>query len=319
MSDRYTPPTPPRRGAPRRVQDAYLRRAFRFHSRTFSLATRLLRREVRLPVAVLYLFCRTVDTLADERVLEVGQDEALRELDRLRASLDAALAGRPPEGLLWERLAETHARFGLLRDPLFELTDGAEWDLRARPIRTSGDLVAYSELVAGSVGAMMLPFLVRDRADIDRLEAPARALGNAMQITNILRDVGEDWQQLGRVYLPSELLDRHGFTPTMLARAVEGAPPGPAYAPLMEDLMVLAERFYNEGEAGIAALPLRSRLGIAAAGRMYREILNEVRASGYDNLARRNRVDLGRKLRLVAHDDYARRKARLVPQALLVA
>lgn len=304
---------PPPPSAGRAEEDRYLWRAFRHHARTFSLATRLLPRRVRLPVATLYLYCRTVDGIADERGIELGTDGALAELDAARARLACTLAGRPPSALLWRRLAEVHAVFDLPPGPLYELLDAAEWDLRGRTIRDERDLLAYSDLAAGSVGAMMLPFLVRTRADIPRLEAPARALGRAMQVTNILRDVGEDLQRLGRVYLPLDQMERFAVTRAELLHvARNGRAPSRAYVAMMEAVMATAERLYDEAEAGIRALPVQSRLGIAAAARMYREILNEVRAAGYDNLRRRSVVELPRKLRLVAHDDYARRKTALL-------
>jgi phytoene synthase len=307
-------PLPPPPGASRAEEDRYLWQAFRHHSRTFSLATRLLHRDVRLPIAVLYLYCRTVDTIADERVLEVGPDAALREVDTTRARLDDTLAGRPPDGVLWQRLAEIHERFGLPPGPLHELLDGAVWDLEGRTVTDVDDLLTYSGLVAGSVGAMMLPFLVDDRAEIAALEPTARALGEAMQITNILRDVGEDLTDLGRLYLPADALDRFGLARAdLLGIARNGHGPGEAYAALLESIMAQAEWLYAEAEAGIRSLPFRSRLGIEAAARMYREILNEVRAAGYDNLRRRNYVPLPRKLRLVVHDAYDRRKAQLLP------
>jgi phytoene synthase len=305
-------PLAPPAGATRAEEDRYLWQAFRHHSRTFSLAARLLRRDVRLPVATLYLYCRTVDTIADERVLEVGPEAALREVDAARDNLDRTLAGRPPDTVLWRRLAEIHERYELLPGPLHELLDGARWDLEGRVVRTTDDLLAYSELVAGSVGAMMLPFLVDDRAEIAALVPTARALGKAMQITNILRDVGEDLEQLGRLYLPLDALDRFGLTRAdLLGVARNGHGPGEAYAALLESVMATSEALYNEAEAGIQALPFRSRTGIEAAARMYREIMNEVRAAGYDNLRRRSYVRLPRKLRLLVHDAYYPRKERL--------
>src|SRR5690606_19208694 len=102
---------PPPPSAGRAEEDRYLWRAFRHHARTFSLATRLLPRRVRLPVATLYLYCRTVDGIADERGIELGTDGALAELDAARARLACTLAGRPPSALLWRRLAEVHAVF----------------------------------------------------------------------------------------------------------------------------------------------------------------------------------------------------------------
>jgi phytoene synthase len=308
------PPAPPPPGAARRAQDDYLRQAFRYHSRTFSLATRLLPAPERLPVATLYLYCRTVDTLADCRVLEIGVEQACAEADRLRAELDATLAGRPPaespDAFLWSRLAEVHAQYGLEAAPMHELLDGACWDLHARSIESLDDLMAYANLVAGSVGAMMLPFLVRARADIARLDAPARALGNAMQLTNILRDVGEDWRDLDRTYLPLDALRAARID---LATVAPGGPDWPAYVALVEQVMTRAEALYDEAERGITDLRPAAQLGIRSAARMYRGILNGVRANGYDNLTRRAVVPLPRKLRLLVDGSaYRTRRARLL-------
>ena len=305
-------PEPPNAGALRADEDRYLRRAFRHHSRTFSLATRLLPKPERLPVATLYLYCRTVDTLADSRALEIGLDQALEEVDAMDAALAATLAGRPPDGryaFLWRRLAEVHRHYELRAHPLHQLLDGARWDLTERPIETQTDLLAYADLVAGSVGAAMLPFLVRDRDDIARLDAPARALGNAMQITNILRDVGEDWRELDRVYLPREALDAHGLR---VGRLSDGRAVPAAYSDLVEELMAEAEALYTFALGRIDGLRPAAQAGIRAAARMYREILNEVRARRYDNLRQRAVVPLRRKLRLVVHDGYAARRRRLV-------
>ena len=294
-------------GGSQREQDRLLRRTFRDHSRTFSLAARFLPRAARLPTAAIYLYCRTVDEVADRRLYDVGAEQAAADLDRLAASLDAAFDGRPPPVLLWQRLAAVHARFRLDPRPFHELLDGARWDVAGRPVRTDADLLAYSDLVAGSVGAMMLPLLMPASDERDHLSGSARALGDAMQLTNILRDVGED-RRIGRCYLPSRTLERFGVT---LADLDSGRVT-PAYAALWEHVACQAERLYDAAKPGIAALPRRSRAGVRAAARMYREILNEVRAAGYDNLSRRGVVPLRRKLRLAVQDDYGRRRARLV-------
>lgn len=279
---------------------------FRQHSRTFSLATRLLPRPVRLPVAVVYAFCREVDTLADERVCEVGPEQALRELAAVRDAFHRTLAGHPPEGTLWHRLREVHKAFHLNPLPFDELMDGAQWDLEGRQVRTNEDLIAYSNLVGGSIGAMMLPFLVQDRAQCAELDQPARDLGIAMQITNILRDVGEDRRCLQRCYLPADRLAAYGWSEADLPRE-----PDARYFALMEDLAALAESRYMCGLDAIGALPLAVQTGIRAAARMYREILNEVRALGYDNLNHRAYVPFSRKLRVLVHDRYHARKQRL--------
>jgi phytoene synthase len=129
-----------------------------------------------------------------------------------------------------------------------------------------------------------------------------------MQVTNILRDVGEDLHGLGRVYLPEDVLARHGIDRNDLdgRRARD-----PAYAALCEELMALAEELYAQAHAGIASLAWPQRAAVRAAATMYREILNEVRAAGYDNLTRRAGVPLPRKL-LAVVGGYGSRRARLI-------
>ena len=288
-------------------EDQWIWESFRYHSRTFSLAARLLPSAVQMPIATLYLFCRHVDSIADQRVLEIGPEEALGEVETARQRLDATLAGQPPaDTLLWERLAEVHATFDLDRAPLYELLDGARWDLTGRTVCDRDDLVAYSNLVGGSVGAMMLPFLAHG-TDPDGLEPAARHLGIAMQITNIVRDVGEDAQQLGRVYLPRDWMEAHGVT----VGDLEAGRVRDTYPALLETAMEAAEARYEKGLAGVDGLPRNVRIGIRSAARMYREILNEVRANDYDNLNHRAYVSFGRKLLRVPFDGYTRRKRSL--------
>jgi len=288
-------------------ENQWIWESFRYHSRTFSLAAYLLPTSVQLPVATLYLYCRRVDSIADQRVLEVGPEQALEEVQAVQDRLDQTLRGSPPQNtVLWRRLAEVHDQHTLPRAPLYELIEGAVWDLKERPIETRDDLVSYSNLVGGSVGAMMLPFL----ADTDRhdtLEPAARRLGIAMQITNIVRDVGEDIQHLDRVYLPKQWLCEHDVR----AESLEAAQISNGYPRLVEQAMETAEEFYAESFEGIAALPFWTRTGIRAAARMYREIMNEVRANDYDNLSERAFVSLRRKLSLILYDGYERRKERL--------
>jgi phytoene synthase len=297
------------RGLARTEEDRYLRAAFRTNARTFALSALLLPPRTRLPVATLYLYCRTVDEIADRRPPRAG---AAEELDAVGAAVADTFAGHTPQDtaneLLWRRLAEVRRDFPITDGPLLELIDGARWDVEGRPIRHMKDLLDYSELVAGSVGAMMLPLLVEDSSLRGELEAPARALGRAMQITNILRDVGEDRSRLGRVCLPADMLSRHALAPSDLDRVPADRA---AYSTLCEELMELAEGLYDQAAPGIDKLPWPQRGAVRAAARMYREILNEVRAAGYDNISRRAVVPLRRKLRAAAGGYQARRSAHL--------
>lgn len=287
-------------------EDEWIWESFRYHSRTFSLAAYLLPRSVQMSVATLYLYCRRVDSIADQRVLEVGRDRALGEVKQARERLDSTLAGQPPSNtVLWDRLAEVNEHASLPREPMYELIEGALWDLNGRPISSKEDLIDYSNLVGGSVGAMMLPFLAPSDHH-DALESPARKLGIAMQITNIVRDVGEDIDELDRVYLPEDWLDAHGVS----VEALEAGQVSNGYPELLERAMETAEHFYTESFDGISSLPFRARHGIRAAARMYREILNEVRDNRYDNLSQRAYVSFRRKLFLLLYDGYERRKRR---------
>ncbi len=278
-------------------------RGFRFHSRTFSLATLLLPRGIRQPVAVLYLFCRRIDEIADTLFLEIGNEGAIEVLRDTERQLEGTLAGDPPDEYLWRRLSAVHADFGLDPKPMRELIAGADWDLKGKTVDTVEDLVSYSNLVGGSIGAMMLPLLRSARSP--EIEERARAVGIAMQITNILRDVGEDRAVLGRTYVPAELASRYGIE----IDALES--PSLAYGQLVEELMRLAEEQYERGMQGVRHLPAKTRRGILSAIRMYREILNEIRANNYDNLTRRAYVSAGRKASLLLRDSYISRKSRL--------
>ncbi|MBT8400593.1 MAG: phytoene/squalene synthase family protein [Rhodothermia bacterium] len=276
---------------------------FRHHSRTFSLATLLLPRGIRHAVAVLYLFCRRIDEIADTLVLEIGEKNAVGVLRQTERQLEQTLAGNPPNEYLWRKLSAVHAGFGLDPEPMRELIAGADWDLEGRAVKTVEDLISYSNLVGGSIGAMMLPLLQSARSP--EIERRARSVGIAMQITNILRDVGEDRRRLDRVYLPAELTERYGINISTLMS------PTPNYQDLIEDLMRRAEEYYDSGIPGVNDLPTKARTGITAAIRMYREILNEIRSNGYDNLNRRAYVSFGRKASLLLRDSYSSRRSRL--------
>lgn len=288
-------------------EEQWIWQSFRHHSKTFSLATYLLPPSIQMSVATLYLFCRRIDSIADRRILNVGPDRAFEEVHALRERLDDTLNGRPPQDtILWPRLADIHDRHPLPTEPLYELIRGAEWDLNGRSIESKQDLMDYSNLVGGSVGALMLPFLT-DSTTFSQLEPAARRLGIAMQITNIIRDVGEDWRRLDRVYLPAQWMQYYGVDTEAFG---EGRIDG-EYTALLERAMETAEALYAHSLRSVGALHVRVRVGIRSAARMYREIMNEVRANHYDNLNHRAYVSFRRKLSLILYDGYERRKKRL--------
>ncbi|MFO1539344.1 MAG: phytoene/squalene synthase family protein [Chloroflexota bacterium] len=261
-------------------------------ARTFDLATRFLPGPVRRDVRRLYLVLRTLDDLVDEG--DPGADLAVAQVGAWVR--DGAVAGR--EATI---LADLAARHPLLpRDAVGDFLDGMRADLAGPAHRTAADLDLYCYRVAGTVGRLMAAVLgVREGRAADA-DAAARALGCAMQRTNIVRDLVEDARG-GRIYLDDAALAAAGIDPADAARllADRTALSPEARAVLVGGQVARAEADYAAGLAGIGALRSGGR-AIAAAARMYREIGRQVVREEHG--ARRDRVVISgpRKALLVA-------------------
>jgi phytoene synthase len=174
-----------------------------------------------------------------------------------------------------------------------DLIEGVRMDLTPPTYRTLEDLRGYSYRVASVVGGWLTElFGIRDPWVLER----AYALGHAMQLTNILRDVGEDLRA-GRLYLPSDLMRAHGVDRALL-ESLEGsrrrAPSG--YRSLLEELMEEADAQYARAFQAIPALPRFFQGPVAVAAGVYQGIHREIRRNGYDNLNRRAHTSLPRKM-----------------------
>ena len=176
-----------------------------------------------------------------------------------------------------------------------ELIRGVRMDLRPRRYRSMAELRTYTHRVASVVGLWMTESFGRhDAWTLSR----AASLGHAMQLTNILRDVGEDLQ-MGRLYLPEDLLEAHGITRAHLVELVQSeAPLPPEYVTLLESLMREANVDYDRALEAIPALPRFAQHPIAVAARVYQGIHDRIRANGYDNLRRRAFTRVRDKARL---------------------
>jgi len=255
-------------------------------ARTFAIACRMLPRDIRDDVYLLYLVFRTLDDLVDD-----GDPGAAERIAAVEAWCDGAVA-RSPEALLLERLARRHA---LPRPAIADFCRGMRDDLDAVAIETEADLDVYCHRVAGTVGVVMAALLGATDPAAPR---HAAALGQAMQRTNILRDIDEDLGN-GRVYLARETLDR----------LCGGALPPPARREdLLRDQIARADALYELGMAGVALLPC-GRRAIAAAGGMYREILRQIERDGYHAQAGRAVVSRRRKLLVAARTPIRGRPA----------
>ncbi|MBO0868716.1 MAG: phytoene/squalene synthase family protein [Micromonosporaceae bacterium] len=268
------------------------RRLHRAHGRTYYLATRLLPRSKRRHVHALYGFTRYTDEIVDR--LDGGT--AAQRASRLHDWADrfaAALDGAPVPDPVLPAVLHTIEVFDLDRADFAVFLRSMEMDLTVSRYDTYDDLLEYMAGSAAAIGTMMLPILgARDPA---LAQEPARELGRAFQLTNFIRDVGEDLQR-GRIYLPLKDLADFGVPPADLCA---GVTTGPIRA-LIAFEVDRARAHYARAAHGIPMLAPSSQACIRTAYRLYGGILDEVERAGYDVLGRRVTVPNRRRLAVAA-------------------
>ncbi len=265
------------------------RRITREYARTFYLASHCLPRGTRSHAYAVYGFCRWADNGVDDAP---SVEDASRRLEHAREVLALAYDDTPaPPGLLAFR--RTVRERAIPRRLFDDLLDGMAMDLTTNRYANFEALELYCYRVASVVGLMMTHvFGYRHPRCLPR----ALALGTAMQLTNILRDVAEDLQR-GRVYLPQDELARFGVTEAQLR---EGRVDD-NFRALMRFQIERARAYYDDAEAGIPDLLGRSsRLTVRVMGRLYGGILGEIERLDYDVFRARAHVPNARKLRLLA-------------------
>ena len=254
-------------------------------ARSFSLAARLLPNQIRSDVELLYLVLRTLDDLVDVDVRAGGstRDAAERRIAAIEAWASGEGIGAPAGGapevsrelLILDDLARRHP--DLPRDAVHDFLAGMRADLAGPSIGTDEEAAHYCYLVAGTVGRLMASMLGVTPGREHEADRAARALGSAMQRTNILRDIDEDLAN-GRVYLSAASLRAHNIDPaaasgsTSLGDADRGE--------LLRDEIARADAEYDEGLNGIRYLQHGGR-SIRAAALLYREILRQIERDGY--------------------------------------
>ena len=249
-------------------------------ARSFSLAARLLPSQIRSDVELLYLVLRTLDDLVDVDVRAGGstRDAAERRIAAAEAwatgeTDSAAAASR--ELMILGDLARRHPE--LPRDAVHDFLAGMRADLAGPQIATDEDATHYCYQVAGTVGRLMAAMLGVTPGREREADRAARALGSAMQRTNILRDIDEDLAN-GRVYLSATSLRAHNIDPAVTSgpTSLLGADRGE----LLRDEIARADAEYDEGLNGIRYLEHGGR-SIRAAALLYREILRQIERDGY--------------------------------------
>lgn len=260
----------------------------RRHGSSYYWSTKLLPRAEQRHVHALYALARTADDIVDLPAVVGHQPaEALAAFaDRFFAALDL---GRSDDPVL-QAVVDTVVRFELDRSVFERFFRAMKMDLTVARYEHWDDLLVYMDGSAAVIGEMMLPIL----RPVDPLAAfePARDLGLAFQLTNLLRDIAEDLDR-GRQYVPQQDLRRFGVD--LGDRQVT-----PQFITMMQFEIDRCRALYRSAEAGIELLPRRSANCIRAAHSVYAEILDQIERAGYDVFAARARVPTVRKLTVTA-------------------
>ena len=251
---------------------------------SFYWAMRVLPEARRDAMFAIYAFCREVDDIADG---DAAPEVKRVDLDAWRREIEALFAGRP--GTMTGRaLLEPTRVFDLRRADFLAVIDGMEMD--SAEIRAPGldELDLYCDRVASAVGRLSVRAFGVPTAAADRV---AHALGRALQLTNILRDLAEDGAR-GRLYLPRELLEREGITATDPATVLKH----PALPRVCEALAAIAEGRFVEARAAMRDCPRRPMRPAAAMAAVYHAILGRLRRRGWRDIEREVKVPKALKL-----------------------
>jgi phytoene synthase len=274
--------------------DAALRKAYKQaekmtsrHSKSFYFASGLLPEEKRSAVRALYAFCRTVDDIVDES----SETEREAQLEYWRSMVETASFAQ--NDLVAAAWADTLTRYHIPRHYALQLIDGVARDLFQIRYQTFDELATYCYGVASTVGLMSMYIVGFDSNDAVPY---AIKLGVALQMTNILRDVGEDYHN-GRLYLPREELAFYGIQECDIAegRVTDN------WRQFMHFQLDRTRQLYEESWAGVKMLEREGQLAIGAASVFYQGILDEIEKSDYNVFSRRASLStLGKVSRIPA-------------------
>jgi len=272
------------------------------HGRSYHLATRLLPADRRPAVHALYAAARTADDLVDQPGPDPAADLAawstavLTDLEKGWSDDPVRLA-----------LVDTYRRYDIAVEHLVDFLAAMTSDLEVTGYATMDALDRYMWGSAAVIGLQVLPVLGTARG-VPRAEAEpyAIALGEAFQLTNFLRDVGEDIDR-GRVYLPADRMAAHGVTREQLAQKRHDA----RFADMMREMVDIVRRRYDDAAPGTALLARESRDCVRAATALYGGILREIERADYRVLDRRVSVSRPRRLAVFARRLTAAQLARV--------
>ncbi len=272
-----------------RASRAYTRR----YAKSFYFASHVLPKEKRLASYAIYAFCRYADNIIDDAPLQGTPAHAMNRINDLRRQLGYVYARSRLMHPRLQAFQETVFRYQVPESLFLDLLRGVEMDLTVRRYESFPQLEEYCYCVASAVGLVMTR--VFGYADEKALEH-AQHLGLAMQLTNILRDIGEDYER-GRIYLPAGEMERFGVTERHLRHVVLDD----SWNRLMSFQIERARRYYAKAEPGIQMLDNDgSRFCVRLMSRIYAGILGDIERNGYDVFGYRAHVPGWKKAQIAA-------------------
>ena len=275
------------------VEDTQLAESKSIHrqtGKTFYFATRLLPQRVRRATYVLYAFFR----VADEVVDDPGGASPEEQRERLVEIREAALGHRETDDPVLSAFSEVREEYGIPDEEVELFIDAMLTDIEKSRYESYEELEAYMRGSASAVGVMMT--IIMETDDLETALPHARKLGEAFQLTNFVRDVGEDVEDRDRIYLPLETLESNGVDVDDLEAQRFTEPVGDA----VEHELRRAEGLYREGVAGIKYLPTDCQLPVLTAAVLYVDHHRLVREHGYDTVTTTPSLGTLRKVALVA-------------------
>lgn len=272
------------------------------YAKTFYLGTKLMTPAKQRAIWAIYVWCRRTDELVDGPNASRVTPKALERWDE---RLQAVFAGEPYD-VLDAALSHTLSEFPMSIQPFRDMVDGMRMDLVKSRYNNFDELYEYCYRVAGTVALMTVPVMGIDenfKGDKEKVYHAALSLGLANQLTNILRDVGEDVTR-GRIYLPLDDLNRFGITEEEVVKGLYDPTTGQVdnrWKEFMKFQIARAREIFKESEKGINALHVDARWPVWSALVVYREILDAIEANDYDNFTKRAYVPKWRKTALLPY------------------
>ncbi len=266
----------------------FCRQSQRSHSRTYYFSTQLFPKDMRPHVHALYAFMRYADEIVDSPGA-LSPEEQLAGLARFEADTIEAITGEQVKNPILRAFSNTVRARNIELGSIKAFMESMKMDTRISRYETYEDLKVYTYGSAAVVGLMMCQVAgVRD----DRAIPHAEALGEAMQLTNFLRDIREDWAR-GRVYVPLEDLRSFGYAEADVADGIVDE----RFVELMKFEIERARGLYAVADEGIQYIPKGRRYPVVVARELYSAILGKIEEQAYDVYSKR--ADTTRKEKVV--------------------